>query len=117
MALLVECPRCKHRQYDDCIPCKKCSSPLGRSKNYWIEFYTSEGKRKRERIGPSKSLAETTLRKRLVARAEGRLLDKKKDDKLRFDQLTKWYLTLAETKAKKSFDRDRRSIDKLGAFF
>jgi integrase len=52
-----------------------------------------------------------------VARAEGRLLDKKRDDKVRFDQLTKWYLSLAETKAKKSFDRDSRSIDKLGAFF
>ena len=46
-------------------------------KGYWIEYY-HEGRRKRERIRPNKALAQTVLQKRLVERAEGKLLDKKK---------------------------------------
>jgi hypothetical protein len=38
---------------------------------YWIDSYVS-GRRKRERIGPDKRLAETVLRKRKVGIAEGR---------------------------------------------
>jgi integrase len=119
MAILVECPKCRHRQYDDTLPCKKCGTRLAKfsGKTYWIEFYTKEGRRKRERIGPNKALAETVHRKRLVERAEGKLLDKKKGDKIRFDQLAKHYLSLAEVKTKKSFIRDERSIKKLEYFF
>ena len=118
MAILVECPKCRHRQYDDAVPCKKCSAVLVKfsGKVYWIEFY-EDGKKRRERIGTSKALAETTLRKRLVARAEGRLLDKKKDDRVRFDQLATWFLNLPEIKRKASYERDKRSMDKLKDFF
>ena len=42
---------------------------------YWIDYYVS-GRRKRERIGPDKRLAETVLKKRQVAIAEGKYLDK-----------------------------------------
>ncbi len=118
MAILIECPECRHRQYDDSKPCTKCGTSLAKNskKVYWIEFY-AEGRKKRERIGLNRNLAETVLRKRLVERAEGRLLDKKKDVNVRFDQLGKWYLTLSEVKSKKSFDRDVRSIGKLIGFF
>lgn len=118
MAILVECPQCRHRQGDDSIPCKKCNASLKKfsHKVYWIEYY-SDGRRKRERIGPNKALAETTFQKRMVERAEGRLLDKKKDDRTTFSQLSKWYLQLAEVKRKKSFIRDERSIEKLSEFF
>lgn len=119
MALLVQCPKCRHRQYDDSVPCKGCGAPLVKfsGKVYWIEYRNSDGMRRRERIGTNKALAETTLMKRLVARAEGRLLDKKKDDRIRFDQLAKWFLALPELKRKSSFDRDKRSLDKLSDFF
>lgn len=119
MAILVECPKCRHRQYDDNIPCKKCDAALAKfsGKTYWIEYRDADGARRRERIGTSKSLAETTLRKRLVARAEGRLLDKKKEDRIRFDHLAEWFLALPEIKRKSSFDRDKRSMDKLKDFF
>jgi integrase len=119
MAILVECPKCRHRQYDDTVPCKQCNASLVKfsGKIYWIEYRNAEGVRRRERIGPNKSLAETTIMKRLVARAEGRLLDKKKDDKVRFDQLVGWFLALHEIKRKSSFDRDKRSLDKLIGFF
>ena len=119
MAIFVECPKCRNRQYDDTIPCNKCGAHLAKfsGKIYWIEFYNGDGKRKRERIGPNKTLAETVHRKRLVERAEGKLLDKKKGDKIRFDQLAKHYLSLPEVKSKKSFVRDERSIKKLESFF
>jgi hypothetical protein len=119
MAILVECPKCRHRQYDDSIPCKACGASLLKfsGRVYWIEYRNSEGMRRRERIGTNKALAETTLMKRLVARAEGKLLDKKKDDRMRFDQLTNWFLTLPEIKRNSSFDRDKRSLAKLSDFF
>jgi integrase len=118
MAILVECPQCRKRQYDDSKPCSRCETSLSKNpkKVYWIEFYV-EGRKRRQRIGSNRSLAENVLRKKLVERAEGRFLDKKKDDRICFDQLAKWYLTLPEVKAKKSFDRDARSIDKLTDFF
>ena len=37
---------------------------------YWIDYYV-HGRRKRERIGPDKRLAEVVLRKRQVEIAEG----------------------------------------------
>lgn len=94
--------------------CPKCSLDLKRQsgKTYWIEYYV-DGQRRRERVGPSKELAQTVLRKRIVERAEGRLLDKKKASTLRFEDLTKWYLGLAEVKAKRSFGRDERSVKLL----
>lgn len=117
MGLFVECPGCRSRQHDYTKPCVECGAPLSKKCIFWIEYYTGEGKRKRERIGSSKSLAETILKKRLVQRAENRLLDKKKEDRIRFDDLTKWYLNLAEVKAKRSYERDERSIKKLKAHF
>ena len=42
---------------------------------FWIDYYVN-GRRKRERIGPDKRLAETVLKKRQVAIAEGKYLDK-----------------------------------------
>jgi len=119
MAILVECPKCRHRQYDDTIPCKKCNASLAKfsKKIFWIEFYSEKGQRRRERIGTSRTLAETVHKKRIVERQEGKLLDKKKDDKIRFDQLAKHYLSLPEVINKKSFVRDERSIKKLGGFF
>jgi len=127
MAILVECPECRYRQRDKSERykkmkktqlCKKCSAPLSKfsGRIFWIEFYAS-GKRKRERIGSNKALAQTVLQKRLVERAEGRFLDKKKEDRIWFDELTKWYLGLPEVKAKKSYERDERSAKKLKSFF
>lgn len=93
MAILIECPKCRYRQYDDTISCNKCNASLAKfsRKTYWIEFYTKEGQRRRERIGTSRTLAETIHSKRLVERAEGKLLDKKKVSKDKFSDLAKQY--------------------------
>jgi integrase len=62
---------------------------------YWIDYYVN-GRRKRERIGPGKRLAETVLQKRKVAIAEGKYLDKRKVPRCTFDQLALVYLRWAE---------------------
>ena len=59
---------------------------------YWIDYYVS-GRRKRERIGPDKRLAETVLKKRQVAIAEGKYLDKTRVPRCTFDELAGLYLT------------------------
>jgi integrase len=63
---------------------------------YWIDYYV-QGRRKRERIGPDKRLAETVLQKRKVAIAEGKYLDKKRVPRCTFDELAALYLTWAQT--------------------
>jgi integrase len=63
---------------------------------YWIDYYVS-GRRKRERIGPDKRLAETVLKKRQVEIAEGKYLDKRKVPRCTFDELAGLYLTWART--------------------
>ena len=74
MGLLVECPKCRSRNPEGTANCggnfrsgerkgEKCGySRLNKhaGKTYWIE-YREYGKRKRERIGPSKTAAEARL--------------------------------------------------------
>ena len=73
--------------------------------------------RKRERIGPSKAAAEQRLREVLKSRAEERFIKKDKNAKVTFDQLAKWYLELPQVKAKRSFDRDKLSMETIKPFF
>jgi hypothetical protein len=53
---------------------------------YWIDYYVN-GRRKRERIGPDKRLAETVLRKRRVEIAESKSLERKRPITTTFDEL------------------------------
>jgi integrase len=118
MAVLTECPKCRHRQRDDTIPCKKCNASLKKfsHKVYWIEFYV-EGKKRRERIGPNKALAETVLHKRLVERAEGKLLDKKKVNKDKFSDLTKQYKEWSKVNNKSYEINKKYYIEKVNDHF
>jgi integrase len=63
---------------------------------FWIDYYVN-GHRKRERIGPDKRLADTVLRKRKVAIAEGKFLDKRKVPRCTFAELAMMYLEWAKT--------------------
>ena len=58
---------------------------------YWIDYYVN-GRRKRERIGPDKRLAETVLRKRKVAIAQGKYLEKQRPITTTFDELADIYM-------------------------
>lgn len=61
--------------------------------------------------------AEQELRRVQSAKAEGRHIQKSPDACTRFKTLADWYLSLDKVKSKKSYDRDKRSVGKLCAFF
>ena len=130
MGLLQECPRCKARlglekwiefeeegatkrrkgKVDSC----KCGFKLAKAagRTYWVEFYIN-GRRRRERIGPSKAAAEQKLREALKARAEERYIDKDPAARTALGELCTWYLNLPEVKSKDSYGRDRDFIRHL----
>jgi len=68
-------------------------------------------------LGPNKTAAEQELRRVQSAKTEGRHIQKSADACSRFKTLADWYLTLDKVKSKKSYDRDKRSVGKLCAFF
>ena len=89
MGLMVECPgmipekkgdsekRCRERNPFGGKTCRKCGRSLKRGGGlvYWIEW-RDHGKRKRERIGPSKESAELRLAEIRKAIVEERHIDK-----------------------------------------
>jgi integrase len=106
MGLLIECPQCKTKNSPKKGDCK-CGVHLRKlgHKNYWIEYYNESGRRKRERIGPSKAAAEQRLRDILKARTEGRYIKKEQGAKETLGGLIKWFLDLPEIKGKASYER------------
>jgi integrase len=79
-----------------------------RGQHWWIDFYIDR-KRRREKIGPSKKLAETVLKKRLVEIAEGKFLDVKRKPEIGFDEAVEKYMEWAISN-KSSWDRDKVSL-------
>jgi len=125
MGLMVECPKCKKRNSDKAKTCtgkKKDGNPCGfvlskhSGRVWWIE-YRVDGERKRERIGPNKAAAEQRYREVKSLIAEGRFIKKSPDIKTTFKALADWYLGLPEVKAKRSYDRDKLSLDRLLPYF
>ena len=58
---------------------------ISKNDNWYIDYRLPDGKRRREKIGKSKKLAETVLAKRKIEIAEGRFLDKKKLTNIKFE--------------------------------
>jgi integrase len=97
----VFCPQCNSAysiyKKDDrkkSIGCKKCSFDIeikSSNKNYYIEYYVNK-KRYREKVGASRVLAENALAKRKVEVAEGKFLDKKKTNNIKFEEFADEYI-------------------------
>ncbi|MFC1621604.1 tyrosine-type recombinase/integrase, partial [Candidatus Omnitrophota bacterium] len=85
-------------------------------KNYYIDYYVN-GERKRECIGTDKRLAETVLKKRKVEIAEGRYLDKKKLENIKFEDFSEEFLTLYSKPNKKSWQSDFYNLKSTTPFF
>lgn len=117
MGLLVECLECKKRNSHKAKACK-CGFALAKfsGRVFWIE-YLVDGQRRRERIGPNKEAADQRLREVLTARTEGRYIQKSPDARTLFKDLAAWYLDLPEMQAKRIYDRDRQSLNRLLPFF
>ena len=111
MGILFECPDCKrkHNLKKNTCQCGKSLKKLPH-KIYWIEYYV-DGKRRRERIGPSKKAADNRLREIQTAKAEGRFIRKNKNAEVNLIELHDWYLDLAEVKQKRSYHDIRLCIN------
>jgi integrase len=86
-----------------------------RTENWYIDFYAN-GQRVRQRIGPSRKLAEKILNKVKTTVIENKYLDIRKKSKVKFEALTEQYLKYAKVN-KRSWERDQRSLKCLSRCF
>ncbi len=119
----VYCSSCRNNNniYKDIreVTCRFCNNAIKvQEKDFYIEYYV-KGRKCREHIGSSKSLAETVLQKRKVQMAEGKFLDKKEEVRIRFEDFADEYFELhCKVNNKKSFNTaDKHNIKVLKAFF
>ncbi len=90
---------------------------LQRGKTYYIDYYAN-GQRIRESIGRDRRLAELVLKKRKVEIAEGRFLDIKKNEKIKFEDFAAEYLELHSKVNNKSWKKsDLTNINMLNKYF
>jgi integrase len=88
-----------------------------KGEDWYIDYY-AHGRRKREKIGPSKKLAETVLKKRKVEIAEGRFLDIKKEYKVKFEDFADEYLEVHCKSNNKSWRKsDYPNLNGLKKYF
>ncbi len=86
-----------------------------KGEDYYIDYYAL-GRRRREKIGPSRLLAKNVLRKRKLELAENRYLDIKKEQKIAFEVFSDEYLEL-HSKLKKSYYTDCKIVGLLKKCF
>ena len=87
-----------------------------RKGNSWFIDYYVHGRRKREKAGPNKRLAELALEKRKIQIAEGRFLDVKKGERVTFDEIAQDFLSYSRNN-KSSYVRDVVIVKNLEGFF
>ncbi|MFC1808380.1 tyrosine-type recombinase/integrase, partial [Candidatus Omnitrophota bacterium] len=84
--------------------------------DYYIDYYAN-GRRIREKIGSSKTLAENVLRKRKLAIAENRFLDVRKQHKIKLVDFIDTYLELHSKPHKRSYKTDVCNAKHIKRFF
>ncbi len=128
MSILAECPQCHRKQSIKNKLCKKCGQDLDKAKRnqkvkFWINYRLPGGKQKREPVG-GESLnpysiedARKAHSKRVVQKAENRILDIKQDTRMTFNELTDWYVNLEKVKALSSFWRVEMALKRFNSVF
>ena len=85
--------------------------------NWCIDYRLQNGTRRREMVGKSKKLAKFALAKRKTEIAEGKFLDIKKKEKIRFKDFAEEFLNLYSKPNKKSWKSDEYNLKKLESVF
>jgi len=85
--------------------------------NWFIDYRLPNGKRRQEKVGTSKKLAENVLCKRKVEIAEGKYLDVIKKEKIRFEDFADEFINLHSKQNKKCWETDVHIIKILKRFF
>ena len=115
MALLVECPKCRHRNSEGVRTCKKCEYTRlkkDNAKTYWVDFFY-QGKRYRERIGPSRNAAEARLLELKRHKVEHRHIEKDKNTIVTLKEVFDWFLSLPEVRGLDAYSRFQQYIKAL----
>jgi site-specific recombinase XerD len=86
-----------------------------KGKNWFIDYYV-HGRRKREKVGVNKQFAQLVLEKRKVQIAEGKFLDIKKGERVRFDEIAEDFLNYSRVN-KSSYQRDVTSVKNFSPSF
>ena len=84
--------------------------------SWFIDYYVG-GYRKREKIGPSRKLAETVLAKRKIEIAENKYLDIRKEKKISFEYLAETFLNEYCRPNHRTYKRTISYIKNLSKFF
>ena len=121
MAILAECPACKKKQAVRNRLCT-CGEDLVKAKKservrYWIDYYFSNGKRKREPVGFSIKDAQAAAGKKKIQKKENRLFDILPESKMTFLDLTDWYLKLEKVKSLASYSIIQVYLKKFNSQF
>src|SRR3989338_6069351 len=85
--------------------------------NWHIDYRLPNGKRRREKVGSSKKLAENVLHKRKAQIAEGKFLDVVNKERIKFEDFAQEYLNIHSKQHKKSWKTDFYLIKDLERFF
>ncbi len=121
----VYCQNCKkgYNVYNDKlkeINCKHCGELIkinSKEANYFIEYYAF-GKRKREKVGSSRTFAGAALGKRKVEIAENKFFDIKREEKIKFEDFSDEYFRLhSKVNNARSGREDFHNINMLKKFF
>jgi integrase len=120
MAILAECPICGRRQKLSNKVCV-CGENLDKAKRsgkieYWT-VYRAGGKQKWELVGDSIEKARDAEGKRRSQKREGRIFDIKRECKMTFEELAKWYLNLERVKVLSSYWHIQTKLDRFNAEF
>lgn len=86
--------------------------------SWHIDYRLPNGKRRREKVGSSKKLAETVLAKRKVEIAEGKFLDKRGTKRIKFKDFAQEYIEIHSKQHNKSWEiTDVRQVSVLNRVF
>ena len=117
----IECGQ-KHNVYKKDVKeivCTHCGNVIkinAREGNFFIEHYFN-GRRIREKVGTSRGLAEVAYQKRKVEIAEGKFLDKKKEEKVKFEDFADEFLEVYCKSNHKSWSFSETNLKTLKRFF
>jgi integrase len=87
-----------------------------RQKDYWIDYYI-QGRRRQEKIGPSKKLAQAVLAKRKIQIAEQKYLDIQQTPACKFEDLAREYTEYSRVNKRSHKTSGLYNIIKLTNYF
>jgi integrase len=129
MAILQECPICHRKQSLKNKLCNKCKNDLDKAKRskkvkYWINYRLPDGRQARELVGAFEGLksysitdARDAYSKKKVLKKEKKLFNILERSKLKFQEITDWYIENSNVKKLSSYARLKIGLNRFNEVF